>query len=156
LNRGWGMTNSTKKLKQSRIIMSTSGYKCEFLEEVPELFRCKKCSQVARKATLTTCCTETYCQSCIADIQKVHKTCPICGEKSFTIIKAVKYEKGIEKLRVNCSMKERGCVWTGTLGELDSHLDPDQDKCQYVDTKCPLYCQQVVGTSPCSAQTGVE
>ena len=124
--------------------MSGSGYKCEFLDEVPERFHCKKCSLVARKATLTTCCTETYCQACIVDLQETHKVCLLCGEEGFTTIKAVKYEKAIEALQVYCSMKERGCGWTGTLGQLDTHLDPDQDKCQYVDTKCPLKCQQVV------------
>ena len=41
-------------------------------------------------------------------------------------------------------MKEKGCAWSGTVGELDTHLDPDQDNCQYVDTKCPLNCQQTI------------
>ena len=41
-------------------------------------------------------------------------------------------------------MKERGCGWSGTLEQLDSHLDPDQDNCQYADTKCPLNCQQTI------------
>ena len=124
--------------------MSTSDYKYELLDEVPELFHCKKCSLVARKATLTTCCTETYCQACIVDLQETHKVCLLCGEEDFNTIKAVKYEKAIEALQVYCSMKERGCGWIGTLGQLDTHLDPDQDNCQYVDTKCPLKCQQVV------------
>ena len=41
-------------------------------------------------------------------------------------------------------MKERGCVWLGTLEQLDTHMDPDQDDCQYVDTVCPLNCQQTI------------
>ena len=43
-----------------------------------------------------------------------------------------------------CSMKEKGCGWSGTLEQLDTHLDPDQDNCQYVDTKCPLDCHMTV------------
>ena len=31
-----------------------------------------------------------------------------------------------------------------TLEQLDTHLDPDQENCQYVDTKCPLDCQQAI------------
>ena len=45
-------------------------------------------------------------------------------------------------LRVYCSMKGRGCDWSGMLGQLDTHLDPDQNNCQHVDIKCPLNCQQ--------------
>ena len=39
-------------------------------------------------------------------------------------------------------MKGRGCDWSGMLGQLDTHLDPDQNDCQHVDIKCPLNCQQ--------------
>ena len=41
-------------------------------------------------------------------------------------------------------MKQRGCDWSGTLEQLDTHLDPDQDNCQYVDTKCPLNCHMTI------------
>ena len=37
-------------------------------------------------------------------------------------------------------MKERGCVWSGALEQLDTHLDD----CQYVDTLCPLNCLQTI------------
>ena len=56
----------------------------------------------------------------------------------------MKYQKKIRGLLAYCSMKERGCGWSGTLEQLDTHLDPDQDDCQYVDTKCPLDCQQAI------------
>ena len=56
----------------------------------------------------------------------------------------VKYQKRMKELRVYCSLKERGCGWSGTLDQLDTHLDPDQDNCQYVDTKCPLNCHQTI------------
>ena len=41
-------------------------------------------------------------------------------------------------------MKKRGCDWSGTLEQLDTHLDPDKDNCQYVDTKCPLNCHMTI------------
>ena len=55
-----------------------------------------------------------------------------------------KYQKKIRGLQVYCSMKERGCGWSGTPEQLDTHLDPDQDNCQYVDTKCPLNCHMTI------------
>ena len=45
---------------------------------------------------------------------------------------------------VHCSMKERGCGWSGTLEQMDTHLDPNQDNCQYVDTECPLNCLKTI------------
>ncbi len=120
------------------------GYKCTFIASVRKDFYCRECSLVAREPTLTTCCTETYCQDCVTGLQKKSKACPACGEEGFATIKAVKYLREIRTLLVYCSMKERGCVWSGTLDQLDTHLDPHLDNCQYVDTKCPLNCLQTI------------
>ena len=56
----------------------------------------------------------------------------------------VKYQRELDGLKVCCSNKEKGCDWTGTLDKLDVHLEPEQDQCQYVDTMCPLNCEQTV------------
>ena len=122
----------------------SEGYQCEFIDSVFELFYCKKCNLVARRSTLTSCCGESYCHACIADIHQQGKPCPECGEENFNIYEQLKYQKLIGALRAYCSMKERGCGWSGTLEQLDTHLDPDQDNCQYVDTKCPLNCCMTV------------
>ncbi len=120
------------------------GYQCEFVSTVPEDFYCQKCSLVARELTLTKCCEETYCKSCINDIQSGGKPCPTCGGKEFSTFHLKKYIRRLNSLKVYCSMKERGCVWSGTLDQLDTHLDPHLDNCQYVDIKCPLNCLQTV------------
>ncbi len=120
------------------------GYTCEFIAPVPEDFYCKKCTLVARRSTITDCCGESFCQTCIADTQEQGQPCPECGEKTFTTFKQTKNRKKINGLQVYCSVKERGCVWSGTLDQLDSHLDPHLDNCQYVDTKCPLNCLQTI------------
>ena len=100
---------------------------------------------MARRLTVCNSCMESYCYACITDTQKQGKPCPTCGEEHFLALPHVKYQKRMKALRVYCSLKERGCGWTGTLDQLDTHLDPDQDNCQYVDTKCPLNCHM---TSP--------
>ncbi len=123
---------------------SSQGYKCEFIGSVFEDLYCKKCSLVARRLTIASCCGESFCQTCIADTQGQGQPCPVCEEKEFTTIKSVKNQKRINNLQVHCSMKERGCVWSGPLDQLDAHLDPHLDNCQYVDTKCPLNCLQTV------------
>ena len=123
---------------------ASHGYQCEFLDPVSDDLYCKKCTLVARRLSISTCCGESFCQSCIADTQKEGKSCPACGEKDYNIVGRVKTQKRINCLQVYCSMKERGCDWSGTLEQLDTHLDPDQDNCQYVDTKCPLNCHMTI------------
>ena len=122
----------------------SEGYRCELIDSVIDLFYCNKCNLVARRLTLTSCCGESYCHACIADIHQQGKPCPECGEENFNIYEQLKYQKRIGALRAYCSMKERGYNWSGTLEQLDTHLDPDQDNCQYVDTKCPLNCHMTI------------
>ena len=116
------------------------GYQCEFIDSVFDDLYCKKCTLVAKRLSVATCCMESFCHGCIVDTQEQGKPCPACGEKDYNILDNVKNQKRIKCLRVYCSVKERGCDWSGTLEQLDTHLDPDQDNCQYVDTKCPLNC----------------
>ena len=122
----------------------TQGYQCEFVESVPEDFFCKKCKLVARNLTFSSCCGETFCLRCIDGFLQEGKPCPVCGGKNFTTQQQVKYQKMVRNLLVYCSLKERGCDWKGPLEKFDAHLDPEQDDCQYVDTKCPLNCQQTI------------
>ena len=122
----------------------SQGYQCEFVSAVSDHYYCKKCNRVAKELHMTVCCGETYCHACIADAQKQSKPCPACGKKVFTIFQQVKFQKEISELQVYCGLKQKGCSWLGTIGQLDAHSDPEQDKCRYVDTKCPLNCQQAV------------
>ena len=125
--------------------MATSkGYEYEFIDPVFDDLYCKKCTLVARRLTVATCCAESFCHACIEDTREQGKPCPECGKTDFTTFEHVKNQRRINCLRVHCSMKERGCDWSGTLEQLDTHLDPDQDNCQYVDTKCPLNCHMTI------------
>ena len=99
---------------------------------------------MARRLTICSSCNESYCYACITDTQKQGQPCPTCGEEHFQALPQVKYQKRMKELRVYCSMKERECGWSGTLDQLDTHLDPDQDNCQYVDTKCRLNCHMTI------------
>ena len=123
---------------------ASQGYQCEFIDSVSDDFYCKKCTLVARRLSISTCCGESFCHACLADTQEQGKPCPACGEKEYNIVRQVKSQKRISCLQVYCSLKEKGCDWSRTLEQLDSHLDPDQDNCQYVDTKCPLNCHMTI------------
>ena len=120
------------------------GYQCEFIELVPEELYCKQCSLVARALVIISCCGESYCRTCIDTVQQDGHPCPSCGEDSFTTLRQVKSQQKIAKLQVNCTMKEKGCGWSGPLEHLQAHLDPDQGDCQYVDVDCPLKCNEKI------------
>ena len=100
------------------------GNKCEFLDSVPDDLYCKKCTLVAQKLTITDCCGESFFQACIASIQDSKEPCSECGTTEYTSFEHIKSQKRINNLQVYCSMKERGCGWSGTLEQLDTHLDP--------------------------------
>ncbi len=117
-----------------------AGYDYAFVDVVGKEFKCKKCSLVACKATLTDCCGETFCEGCITSAIEQKEPCPHCREKKFHHFNQVKHQHHIAGLQVFCRRKERGCDWRGRLDQLDTHLDPDLDHCQYVDSDCPLNC----------------
>ena len=132
-------------LESKQLNMATpKGYQCEFLDTVPDICQCKKCSLVARRLTVTSCCGESFCHACISEPKEQNKPCPECGEEEFTLFNQVKFQRQINKLQVYCTHKNKGCGWSGPLEQLEAHLDPDQDHCQYVDTKCPFNCQQTI------------
>ncbi len=60
---------------------------------VSEDLLCKKCNLVARRLTLTSCCGESFCQACIADIQEHGQPCPECETNEFTFFEHGKKSK---------------------------------------------------------------
>ena len=124
---------------------SPVGHEYEFVDQVPEDYFCKLCKHVAREPTIASCCTEVLCKACIDVIVQDKKPCPSCGDLE---IKALgqhsKNHAKILALEVRCTMKDRGCEWTGQLQHLNAHLDVTTGDCQYVDVECPKKCVQKV------------
>ena len=127
-------------------VKSVGGYRCEFIDPVSDDFICKVCNCVAREPNLTVCCGQHYCQSCITKIVEDGKPCPNpkCGEVTFNAFLDKNYHRKILALRVHCTMKDRGCQWTGKVEQLDTHLDVNSGDCQFVDVECPEKCGQQV------------
>ena len=127
-------------------VKSVGGYRCEFIDPVSDDFICKVCNCVAREPNLTVCCGQHYCQSCITKVVEDGKPCPNpeCGEATFNAVLNKNCKRKILALRVHCTMKDRGCQWTGKVEQLDTHLDVNSGDCQYVDVECPEKCGQQV------------
>ena len=123
---------------------STEGYKCEFVRPYTEDFVCKICKYVARECSLTTCCGETFCQSCISQVLEDKNPCPSCKEDRFATFQNPKYQRRILALEVCCTMKDRGCDWRAKLEHLEAHLDINTGECEYIDIECPNKCKQAV------------
>ena len=121
------------------------GYECEFVDQVHEDYFCKMCDHVAREPNITTCCGEVLCKACVDSIVQDKKPCPSCERNDIKALGLhVKYQRKILALEVCCTMKDRGCEWTGQLQHLDGHLDVTTGDCQYVDVECPNKCGQKV------------
>ena len=121
------------------------GYEYEFVDQVPEDYFCKLCKHVAREPNITSCCGEILCKVCIDVIIQDKKPCPSCESNDTKALGLqVKYQRKILALEVRCTMKDRGCPWTGQLQHLDGHLEVTTGDCQYVDVKCPKKCVQKV------------
>ena len=120
------------------------GYEYEFVDQVPEDYFCKLCKHVAREPTLLSCCGECFCKVCVDEIIHDTKPCPNCSKTDFTSFLQPKYQFKILALEVHCTMKDRGCEWTGQLQHLDAHLDVTTGDCEYVDVECPKKCVQKV------------
>ena len=121
------------------------GYEYEFVDQVPEDHFCKLCKHVAREPNITTCCGEILCKACIDVIIQDKKPCPSCESNDIKALGLhVKYQRKILALEVRCTMKDRGCEWTGQLQHLNAHLDVTTGDCEYVDVECPKKCVQKV------------
>ena len=121
------------------------GYECEFVDQVPEDYFCKLCKHVAREPNIISCCGECFCKACIDVIIQDKKPCPSCESNDIKALGLqVKYQRKILALEVRCTMKDRGCEWTGQLQHLEAHLDVTTGDCEYVDVECPIKCVQKV------------
>ena len=131
---------SHKMAESSRV----GSYKCEFIDEVSEYLICGLCKHAANGPSITTCCGELFCQACIASALEKKTPCPSCEEPTFSTFLNPRYERDIKNLCVHCTMKDRGCEWTGKLKQLDAHLDAETGDCEYVDIECPEKCGQQI------------
>ena len=122
------------------------GYECDFVDyQVPEDYFCKQCSHVAREPQIANCCTEVFCKACIEAVIEDKKPCPSCMSSDIAIQGShKKYQAKLQTLYVCCSLKDRGCEWSGQLQHLDAHLDLATGDCVYVDVDCPSKCNQKV------------
>ena len=126
------------------VYTSTRTHHLEFIDVVPADFLCESCCLVAREPSLTVCCGKHYCHTCISHLLVDSKPCPGCEAVPFNAILDKNYQRKVLALRVHCTMKDRGCQWSGQLEQLEAHLDVETGDCEYVDIECPEKCGQQI------------
>ena len=119
------------------------GYEYEFVYKVPSKYFCQQCKHVARSPSITSCCGECLCKACTNLIRESNKSCLFCKKKDFEIEENLNHKDKIEALTVYCSLKDKGCEWTGQLQYLNAHLSND---CLLDRIKCDQ-CQENVQRS---------
>ena len=120
------------------------GYDCSLV--IPSTkYECPVCLLLLRGPHLVSCCGHHLCASCVEQIQKGGKACPLCNSASFNTM----HNKGLERdmlneLMVLCTYKDRGCDWSGVLGSLEQHTDPIMGDCPYTLVQCTWRCGETI------------
>ena len=98
-----------------------------------EMISCKLCACVLVQPHLITCCGECACQHCFDRHFQAESTrgdrkrrCPFCREEVFRLIENSDLKRSINKLKVYCPYRRRGCLWSGRLQDGECHLNECQ------------------------------
>ena len=110
------------------------GYKQELLADILtelqiDFYLCTKCNGLMRDACQIGEEQDLACEGCVGE-----------GEKPVPIIKP---RKKILELRAKCPLADRGCVWKGTVGEIEIHLD----ECPEFIVNCLNRCDVILKRS---------
>ena len=116
------------------------GREYEFLsteKKFVEKYVCPICQEVLFEPVQTSC-GHLYCEQCIKRSRSRSKRCPSCRAALEEEPRRDKFhERDIKNLTVKCSNNSVGCVWTGELSAVVSHVS---DVCAYQLVRCPNMC----------------
>ena len=109
------------------------GYSVTFIDEHPVELQldCPVCLNVLFEPVIATCCGYDFCSACIGLIQEAAKPCPLCDQMSFLLLEDKLLDVILNELEVYCPNRDKGCNWTGKLGECDGHLGQQCDPSLY-------------------------
>ena len=138
--------------QNSRIL----GYECVFVNPPPKAFQveCPICLSVLREPFQISCCGYNFCRACVERVKLEQKLCPTCANSSFTVFHNKGLQRSLNGFVVRCPYykslyQNTGCEWTGELGQLDRHLNPESESdwhlgCKYVEVECVHGCGKQV------------
>ena len=77
--------NGSRSFDTSASTEDSGGYDYEVVSDPPDELNCSICLSVLRDPSLTSCCGNHFCQSCISRIKSEGMPCPLCQEQDYTI-----------------------------------------------------------------------
>ena len=122
----------------------SGGYDYKFVDPPPKSLECSICLLIIHDPHVTSCCGNHFCQSCINPIQRDNKPCPLCNEPGFTTFLHKGVAREVNALKIYCPNKPQGCDWQGELGQVEKHLNPEDESrekgCGFVVVECKYKC----------------
>ena len=115
------------------------GYDLKF-DDPPDDLVCLVCHMVARDARQVECCGKVFCKYCIEEVNSRLGHCPNCRKKSPNIFTDHHTDRQVKQLKVTCDNEEKGCQWTGTLGDYKKH----KGACDFVEIACSNSCSEMI------------
>ena len=116
--------------------------KYNFITEPPKSRFCPICFELLTEPHLSDCGHHVCCQCRTRLLADSKKECPECREPD--VLPSARLNKFLQReindLKVRCQYHREGCRWTGEVRDLQSHLDPDKKKCNYIFLPCTFGC----------------
>lgn len=119
-----------------------NGKELTFKAKFEDHFTCAICMELARDATQSSCCGQSFCKACIESWQVRSNNCPTCRtttQQGFRVFDDVRVNRFIQGLQLCCPNFNMGCDWKGELRGMKDHL---AQICQYEGVACPNGCDQ--------------
>ena len=117
------------------------GYNYKFvIRDLPENYNCAICTFIARDPQQVTCCSHTYCMSCLLHhMQKsgsaMNFNCPTCHQQLVgRYFPDGRIDREIKDLGVYCPNDE--CQWIGIIKNIETHIT----ECPYQSIECSNGC----------------
>ena len=113
-----------------------------FITEPPKSRFCPICFDLLTEPYLSDCGHHVCCQCRTRLLTSIKNECPECREPD--VLSSARLNKFLQReindLKVRCQHHREGCEWTGEVRDLQSHLDPDKRKCDYILLPCSFGC----------------
>ena len=113
-----------------------------FFNDTPEDFTCLLCEGLLSTPVLISCCGRNGCEKCLLQWEdKGGDGCPFCESQSLSYVRDAKAERQLKEMNVYCRQRKDGCLWSGPIKQVKSHLESD---CPLVSIPCPQNCGSLV------------
>ena len=116
----------------------TGGHDYTLLDtSLSSTYTCIICKLIQREPTIVSCCGQHFCRSCLQRwLRSDHLKCPHCLASDLQYFTNKQQLREVSCLLIRCPNEDRGCRWTGELGEGQKHLE---EECEKAAVCCPKH-----------------